>query len=237
MTYIAGFVAAVPAANKEAYRQLAEETVAIFQEFGAKRLMEVWGDEVPDGKVTDFRRAVKAQPDEVIVYSWHEYPTREAAQEANRKMIADPRMEEIAKNMPFDGTRMLYGGFDEILDTGRGGKPGYVDGALAPVPVDRFEDYRTLARQQIEVFKENGATRIFETWGDFLPDGQVNDFKGAVQATDGETVIFSVVEWPSKEVRDAAWPKIFEDPRMHSADQPQDEARRIYGGFVPLLDA
>ncbi|MGD2132352.1 MAG: DUF1428 domain-containing protein [Maricaulaceae bacterium] len=116
MTYIDGFVIAVPAANKEAYRKHAADAVALFKEFGATRVVETWGDDVPDGKVTDFKRAVQAKPDEVVVFSWIEYPdkaTRDAAQE---KYMSDPRMEEMGANMPFDGKRIIFGGFSAIVD-------------------------------------------------------------------------------------------------------------------------
>ncbi len=74
MTYVAGFVAAVPAANKEAYRKHAADAAPLFKEFGATRMVEAWGDDVPDGKVTDFKGAVKAKPDEVVVFSWMRVP-------------------------------------------------------------------------------------------------------------------------------------------------------------------
>ena len=82
MSYFEGFVAAVPAANKEAYRKHAADAAPLFKEFGATRMVEAWGEDVPDGKVTDFKGAVKAGPDEIVVFSWLEYPdkaTRDAA--------------------------------------------------------------------------------------------------------------------------------------------------------------
>ncbi|SFW26659.1 DUF1428 domain-containing protein [Nitrosovibrio sp. Nv17] len=116
MNYVEGFVAAVPAANKEAYRQLAAEAAVLFKEFGASRVVECWGDDVPDGKLTDFRGAVKAEEDEAVVFSWIEYPSKEARDAANQKIMADPRMKEMGASMPFDGKRMIFGGFAPILD-------------------------------------------------------------------------------------------------------------------------
>ncbi|WP_435947393.1 DUF1428 domain-containing protein [Dryocola sp. BD586] len=116
MHYVDGFVVAVPAANKEAYKQLAAKTAPLFKEFGALRIVECWADDVPDGRLTDFRMAVKAEEDEEVVFSWIEYPSKEARDEANRKMMADPRMKAFGDTMPFDGKRMIYGGFIPLLD-------------------------------------------------------------------------------------------------------------------------
>jgi uncharacterized protein YbaA (DUF1428 family) len=116
MRYVDGFVAAVPAANKEIYRQHAMEAASLFKEFGVTRVVECWGDDVPDGKLTDFRSAVKAQADEVVVFSWFEYPSKEVREAAVEKMRSDPRMRAIGEQVPFDGKRMIFGGFAPILD-------------------------------------------------------------------------------------------------------------------------
>lgn len=116
MKYVEGFVCAVPAANKEAYREHAQEAARMLKELGVSRMVECWGDDVPDGKVTDFRNAVKATDDEVVVFSWFEYPSKEVRESVMKKMMDDPRMQDMGKNMPFDGKRMIYGGFVPILD-------------------------------------------------------------------------------------------------------------------------
>ncbi|WP_312346117.1 DUF1428 family protein [Leclercia sp.] len=116
MKYVDGFVVAVPANNKEAYRELAAKAAPLFKEFGALRIVECWADDVPDGKLTDFRLAVKAEENEEVVFSWIEYPSREVRDEANRKMMNDPRMKEFGESMPFDVKRMIYGGFSPLLD-------------------------------------------------------------------------------------------------------------------------
>jgi len=116
MKYVEGFVAAVPAANKESYRKHAAEAAPLFKEFGATRMVECWGDDVPEGKLTDFRRAVQAKEDEVIVFSWIEYPSKEVRDAANERIMSDPRMKAMGHTMPFDGKRMIFGGFVPILD-------------------------------------------------------------------------------------------------------------------------
>jgi len=113
--YVDGFVLAVPTANQEVYRAAAAKAWALFKEFGATRHVECWGDDVPDGKLTDFRRSVQAKPDETVVFSWIEYPSKEVRDEVYRKMKDDPRMKDM--DMPFDGKRMIYGGFATLLDT------------------------------------------------------------------------------------------------------------------------
>lgn len=236
MSYVEGFVAAVPAANKEIYRKHAAEAAPIFKEFGVLRHVETWGDEVPDGKLTDFRRAVKAEPDEVIVFSWFEYPDRATRDAANEKIMADPRMEQMGQEMPFDGRRMIYGGFASLADTGGSERGGYVDGSLLAVPVDKKEAFGTWAAKVAVVFREYGAVRVIDAWGDSVPDGKVTDFKRAVKAGDGEEVVFGWVEWPSKAVRDAAWPQVMADARAHPEEELFDGRRMVYGGFVPILD-
>jgi uncharacterized protein YbaA (DUF1428 family) len=239
MTYVEGFVAAVPAANKQAYIRHAAEAAPLFKEFGVTRMVENWGDDVPDGKVTDFKRAVKAKEDEVVVFSWFEYPNKEARDAANEKIRTDPRMKEMGATMPFDAKRMIFGGFASFVDETAGGAMGYADGYLLAVPVEKRDAYREVAQKAAAVFKEYGATRVVEAWGDDVPEGKVTDFKGAVKATGDEGIVYSWVEWPSKEARDLAWPKIMKDERMQpdQVSMPFDGQRMIYGGFTPILDA
>lgn len=116
MSYVDGFVVAVPKANRDLYIAAARKAWPLFKEFGAIRQVECWGDNVPDGTLTDFKRAVQAKEDEVVVFAWIEYPSKQVRDEAGRKMMADPRMEEMAKDMPFDGKRMIYGGFAPLFD-------------------------------------------------------------------------------------------------------------------------
>lgn len=237
MSYFDGFVAAVPTAKKDEYRQHAAAAAPLFREFGATRMVEAWGDDVPAGKVTDFQGAVKAKEDETVVFSWLEYPDKATRDAAKDKMMNDPRMKEMGANMPFDGQRMLYGGFEGLVDQGSE-RGAYADGYLVPVPNGNREAYREVAEKAAAVFKDHGAMRVVEAWGDDVPDGKVTDYKGAVKAEEGENVVFSFVEWPSKAARDEGWKKVMEDERMKtpSADMPFDGKRMIYGGFEPILD-
>ncbi len=237
MTYVAGFVVAVPAVNKEVYARHATQFAPLFKEFGATRMVEAWGDDVPDGKLTDFKGAVKAKKDEVVVFSWFEFPNKEVRDQATAKMMSDPRMKDMGSNMPFDGQRMIYGGFAPIVDEPARGKMGYVDGCVVPVPVANKDAYRAMAEKGATVFKDHGATRVIEAWGDDVPDGKVTDYKGAVKATGDETVVLSWIEWPSKQARDDGWKKVMADPRMQPGqDMPFDGKRMIFGGFAPLVD-
>jgi uncharacterized protein YbaA (DUF1428 family) len=116
MTYVEGFVLAVPNENKEKFREHATEAAPLFKEFGATRLVENWGDDVPEGKVTDYRRAVKAEEGENVVFSWIEWPSKQARDEAWPKLMEDERMKPDHANMPFDGKRMFWGGFTTLVD-------------------------------------------------------------------------------------------------------------------------
>jgi uncharacterized protein YbaA (DUF1428 family) len=239
MAYVEGFVAAVPAANKAAYAKHVAEAAPLFKEFGATRFVEGWGDDVPDGKVTDFKGAVKATADEVVVFSWLEYPSKQVRDAANQRMRTDARMKEIGASMPFDGQRLIFGGFAPIVEEAAQGTMGYIDGFIVPVPAANKDAYRQMASKAAAIFKEYGAVRIVEGWGDDVPPGKVTDYNGAVKATGDENVVYSWIEWPSKAHRDAAWPKIMADERMKpdQANMPFDGKRMIYGGFAPLLDA
>lgn len=236
MPYIDGFVVAVPEGNREAYRKHAEEAFAIFADYGVSRMVEAWEVDVPDGQLTDFRRAVKAKPGEKIVFSWMEYPSKELRTEALEKMMDDPRMKDMGTEMPFDGARMIYGGFEPISDIGAIASSGYVNGSLFAVPNANKAAFTNFSEEMGALFKAYGATRVVDAWGDDVPEGKVTDFQGAVKAEDEETVAFTWIEWPSKAVCDEAWEKIMADPRMEGATMPCDGKRMIFGGFEPIVD-
>jgi uncharacterized protein YbaA (DUF1428 family) len=236
MTYIEGFIAAVPIANKEAYQKHAAEFAPIGREFGIRRHVEAWADDVPDGKVTDFRKAVQARDDEAVVFSWFEYPDRAAREAANQKIMNDSRMKEMSTDMPFDGKRMILGGFDTIVDERAFGTPGYTDGFIVPVPEDKKADYQALAQRMAGKFKEWGAVRVVEAWDDDVPEGKVTDYRRAVQAQDGEKIVYSYIEWPDKATRDAGWAKMMEQDPGAGTPMPFDGKRMFWGGFKPILD-
>jgi uncharacterized protein YbaA (DUF1428 family) len=116
MSYVDGFVLAVPTADREAYRAIAETVLKVFRAHGATRCVEGWGDDVPDGKVTSFPMAVKKTDDETVVFSWIEWPSREARDAGMAAAMKDPRMPQSMDAMPFDGQRMILGGFTLIVD-------------------------------------------------------------------------------------------------------------------------
>jgi uncharacterized protein YbaA (DUF1428 family) len=116
MSYVDGFVIAVPTENREAYAELARQAAVVFKEHGARQVVECWSDDVPDGKLTSFPMAVKCKDDEAVVFSWIVWPSRQVRDEGNKKVMADPRMNFDMDNPPFDGKRMIYGGFEVLLD-------------------------------------------------------------------------------------------------------------------------
>jgi uncharacterized protein YbaA (DUF1428 family) len=122
MSYIDGFVIAVPTANKQKFTDHAALADPVFMELGATHIIEAWQDDVTDGKVTDFRRAVQATEDESIVFSWITWPDKATRDAAMQKMMSgelnDPRMDPAKNPMPFDGMRMIYGGFVPVLELG-----------------------------------------------------------------------------------------------------------------------
>ena len=116
MNYVDGFVAAVPKENKDKYIQHAKEAATVFKEHGALKLVECWGDDVPEGQLTSYLQAVKCKDSETVVFSWIVWPSKETRNSGMRKVMDDPRMSEEANPMPFDGERLIYGGFQVLFD-------------------------------------------------------------------------------------------------------------------------
>ena len=116
MTYFDVFVRAVPTANRERYRQHGDAAAAVFREYGALQVVECWGDDVPEGEKTSLQKPVKKQDDETVVFGWILWPSHEARDEGRPKAMADARLSEEANPMPFDGSRLIYGGFETIVE-------------------------------------------------------------------------------------------------------------------------
>lgn len=117
MAYVDGFVVPVKKTRVEDYRRLAALAEGIWKEHGALAFVECLADDVPYGEHTSFPRAVQLQDDEVVVFSWIVYPSREVRDEANRKVMDDPRLKEYGNDWPFDGRRMIWGGFVPFVGT------------------------------------------------------------------------------------------------------------------------
>ncbi|MDA7414851.1 DUF1428 domain-containing protein [Xenophilus arseniciresistens] len=118
LPYVDGFVAAVPTANKESYLAHARAAAEVFKEYGALGAVECWGDDVPEGKLTSFTLAVKREPEEAVVFSWVTWPSKAVRDEAWPRLMNDARLSSEANPMPFDGKRLIYGGFQMILNAG-----------------------------------------------------------------------------------------------------------------------
>jgi uncharacterized protein YbaA (DUF1428 family) len=113
--YIDGFVAAIPEKNRDAYLEIAKEAAAVFRDHGALRVVETWGDDVPDGEITSFRRAVNAKDDEVVLFAWIVWPSKAQRDKGNEAAMNDPRLKGPPEPL-FDSKRMIYGGFQVLLD-------------------------------------------------------------------------------------------------------------------------
>ncbi|KGE78205.1 DUF1428 domain-containing protein [Halomonas sp. ND22Bw] len=116
MSYVDGIVAAVPTANRQAFIEHARKAAAVFKEHGALKVVECWGDDVPEGEVTSFPMAVQCQPDESVVFSWLVWPSREVRDQAMARIMEDPRLSPEVNPMPFDGKRLIHGGFAMVIE-------------------------------------------------------------------------------------------------------------------------
>ena len=233
MTYVQGFVTPIPTANKAAFIDHSQRAAALFRELGCARVVDTWGDDVPRGEVTDFAGAVALAEGETAGFGWMEFADKAAGDAFYAKMMSDPRMADMG-DMPFDGKRMIFGGFEAVVDDGISTGTGYVDAFLVPVPVANKQAYVDMARVGSTVFRDCGVTRYVECWGVDVPAGEVTDFRRAVKAKDDETVVFSWCEWPDKAARDAGNAKIMTDERLKDmpANAPFDGKRMIFGGFT-----
>ena len=235
MTYLQGFVVPVKPGHRDAYHEMAARAAPVFAECGATRVVECWGEDLPDGKRTDFKRAVKAEPGEGIVFSWILWPDKATCDAATAKLMADERMQPSG-DMPFDMQRAIFGGYDIAGDTGDGGVFGYIDGMVASVPDDKRQAFVDHAAFMAAKLKDRGALRVVNGWGADVPGGKTTDFKRAVAANDGETVTFGWIEWPDKATHDTGWDALMADGTMQQNPPAWDGQRAIFAGFAPILD-
>ncbi|HKX78134.1 MAG TPA: DUF1428 domain-containing protein [Novosphingobium sp.] len=134
---------------------------------------------------------------------------------------------------------MIYGGFQAIVEQGEATPGAYMQGFVIPVPEGKQDDYRKMAEDAWGMFQKYGALRVVEAWQDDVKPGKQTDFFRTVKAQDGEKIVFSFMEWPSREVCDAAAAKMESDPEMQmpeGMEMPFDGKRMIYGGFVPVVE-
>lgn len=113
--YVQGFVVPATTARRDDYIQMAEEFFELLKDYGALQQVECWEVDVPDGTVTDFRRAVALEPQENVLFSWIVWPDKQTADDAHAKMLADPRMANMPEDLPFNGKRMIFGGFEPVV--------------------------------------------------------------------------------------------------------------------------
>ena len=211
----------------------------MFIENGATRVVECWGDDVAHGKVTDFYGAVDAREDETVVFAWIEWPDKATRDKGLAATMPsdnpDPRSDPKHNPMPFDGKRMIFGGFDAIVTQGDHSSVPYVQGFMVPVPTAKREAYAKMAADCWSMFGDFGALGVVEAWGDDVPHGEVTDFYRGVNATDEESVVFSYMIWPSREVCQEAAQKMVEMEMPEGFEMPFDGMRMVWGGFTPVL--
>lgn len=236
MSYIDGFITPVATAARERFAEHARVAAAIVREHGARRVVDTWGEDVPAGERNDIAGAVRLGAGETASFGWIEFTDRAARDAFGEAIVTDERLAALGLP-PFDVSHMILGGFEVIVDTGRGAAPGFVDGYVLPVPLTRRADYVALAEAASPVFLDHGAIRHVEAWGDDLPAGETVDFRRAALAEKEESVVFSWVEWPDRATRDRATPLVMADERMAKlllTPLPFDGKRMIYGGFAVL---
>ena len=247
MTYVDSFVIAVPTANKDKFLKHANLGDAVFLDHGAARVVECWQDNVEKGHTTDFFGAVDCQEGESVVFSWIEWPGKDERQAVMGRMDelakSDDRLNPEKNPAPFDGKRMIYGGFAPIVEEGEPAAGGYVQGFIVPVPEGNKEAYREAAMAMWDIMKDYGACRVIEAWQDDVPEGKQTDFFRSVKTEPDEIVVFSFVEWSSREACDGAHEKMMQDERMKKfmgenpdAKPPFDGRRMVYGGFRPVIE-
>ncbi|NHF73529.1 DUF1428 domain-containing protein [Paracoccus xiamenensis] len=237
MTYFTGMIAAVPTANKQAYTDHARAAWPLFQKYGAIRTVETWGVDTPKGKVTDFQGVVRAKDDETIVFTWIEWPDRAAADKAWEGMQNDPDMAAMGE-MPFDGARMVFGGFEPLMAEGQIAGAPYYQGFLLAVPEKNKDAYTAMAKDAWGMFEKFGCLGIAENWGVDVPHGKLTDMYRGTKAEDGEAIVFSWTAWPDRKTCEEAGQKMqAEMEGQEMPEMPFDGMRMIWGGFETIFDS
>lgn len=116
MSYVDGFLIAVPKARLDDYKKMAADAAQVWLDYGATSYVECAAEDVPYGELTSFPRAVQAKDDETVIFAWATYPDRATRDTVMKKVFEDPRMEAQMKDMPFDGKRMIFGGFEAFVE-------------------------------------------------------------------------------------------------------------------------
>lgn len=237
MSYFSGTIAAVPAARKQDYIDHATAMWKLFQAHGASRMVGAWGVDAPTAQAGGFQQAVEATDGEAIVFSWVEWPDRETADAEWVKMQDDPAMEALS-DMPFDGSRMIYGGFSPVFQAGEAAAGGYYQGFALPVPEGNKAAYVDAAEQGWRIFSKSGALGMVEAWGEDVPHGQRTDFYRATRAGDGDVPVFSWIAWPDRAACDASAAAMEAGTGdMDMSDMPFDTRRMMWAGFEPVFDS
>lgn len=238
MTYYTGSIAAVPMTNRPAYIAHVAAAWKLFRRHGARRMVETWGVDVRKGKVTDLYGAVNARDDEAVVFSWIEWPDRATADAAWRNMKGDAAMKDVP-DMPFDGSRLIHGGFEPVFAAGTDRGAGYFQGFALAVPEKNKDAYVAMAQAAwTDAFQPNGCLGTVEAWGIDVPRGKQTDFHRATKAEEGEVPLCSWTAWPDKATCDAAAKAM--EAGMEGQDFPEmpfDGMRMMWGGFDPIFDS
>jgi len=231
MTYFDGFVIPVARSRRDEFVDHANRMDRFILDHGARRVVETWGSNIRPGKTTDFLQAVDAEEGEDVAFSWIEWPDKATRDAAHKAM--ESNLDLMNEPMPFDGKRMIFGGFEPIVTHGEDGP--YVQGFVIPVPEGRKEDYRKMAEDAWTMFERHGANSVVEAWGEDVPHGKQTDFYRSVKAEPGEHIVFSWMTWPSHAAAKAAQEKMEGEMTM-PGDMPFDPQRMIWAGFEPVVD-
>ena len=238
MTYFEGFIVPVPEANKDAYRKHASDFAPMFQEIGVRRMVETWDSDVPEGKVTDFRKAVDAEAGRegrlLVVRISLEGRARRGEREVHeRPAHGGNGREHAVRRQAHDHGRLRS-------DRRRRHRPAAAipTASSCRCPKASATPIASSRPRWRRCSVEHGATRVVEAFGDDVPHGKVTDFYRAVKAEDGENVVFSFIEWPDKATRDDGLEgKIMADESLKpQGEMPFDGKRMFWGGFEKIVD-